>query len=60
MKQKQLRRLAKAARKMRRIQEGNLSNDEIINNFAYMLKTYQLLHKEEKVDEEPKNEGNNM
>lgn len=60
MKQKQLRRLAKAAKKMNRIQTGNLTNDQVVNNFAYMLKTYQMLHKEEKVDEKSKNKGNNI
>lgn len=45
MKKKQLNRLLKARKKMERIKNGNLTNDEIVNNFAYMLKTCQLLDK---------------
>lgn len=46
MKKKQLRRLAKASKKMRNMQSGKLSGDQIIDNFAYLIKTYKLLNKE--------------
>ena len=58
MKQKQMRRLAKAAKKMHRIQSGNLSNDEIVNNFAYMLRAVKYATKEGKEDEENTKDNN--
>lgn len=52
MKKKQARRLLKAAKKLNRIRTENLSNDQVINNFEYMLKTYKLLNKGGKNNEE--------
>lgn len=57
MKQKQARRLMKAAKKMRRIQSGELTGDQVVNNFEYMLNTYKLLHKGGN-DNENNNENN--
>lgn len=43
MKQKQLRRILKTKKKMENIKNGSLSNNQIINNFAYALETYKKL-----------------
>lgn len=45
MKRSQLNRLKKAARKMKNISDNKLSNDQVVNNFEYMLETYELLKK---------------
>lgn len=41
MKQKQVRRLMKAKKKMQRMASGLLSGEETVNNLEYLLKTYE-------------------
>lgn len=41
MKQKQIRRLMKAKKKLDRLTNESLSDREIMDTFAYMLKTYE-------------------
>lgn len=49
MTKSQKNRLAKAARKMRNMQNGGISGDQIINDFEYLIKTVRSLQgKEEK------------
>ena len=43
MKKKQLRRLLKTKKKIENIKNGALTNDQIINNFAYAVETYKRL-----------------